>query len=51
MTPEAHTIYSLSLFFSLASLLLWSKRRHRISDCVREQATAAENVVVDQESR
>lgn len=35
MTPEAHTIHSLSLFFALASLLLWSKRRNRVSQPVR----------------
>jgi len=37
MTPEQHTIYSLSLFFALASLLLWSKRRHRVSQHIRSR--------------
>jgi len=40
MTPEQHTIYSLSLFFALASLLLWSKRRHRVSQHIREGLSA-----------
>jgi hypothetical protein len=29
MTSAAHTLYSVSLFLALQSLLLWSKRRHR----------------------
>ena len=31
MTPESHTIYSLSLFFSLAALLIWSRRRQPVA--------------------
>ncbi len=41
MTPESHTIYSVSLFLSLASLLLWSKRRHRASRPVRRGLASA----------
>lgn len=41
MTPESHTIYSVCLFLSLASLLLWSKRRHRVSRLVRKGLAAA----------
>jgi len=29
LTPESNTLYSLSLFFALVALMLWSKRRHR----------------------
>ena len=29
MTPVLHTIYTISLFLALDSLLLWSNRRHR----------------------
>jgi len=35
MTPVAHTIYSVGLFFSLLALLLWLKRRHRVSEMVK----------------
>ena len=35
MTPESQTIYSLSLFFSLAFLMLWSRRRQRSVSPVR----------------
>jgi hypothetical protein len=27
MTPVAHSLYGISLFFALESLLLWTKRR------------------------
>jgi hypothetical protein len=29
MTPTSHTLYTLTLFFALAALKLWSERRHR----------------------
>jgi hypothetical protein len=29
MTPQMHTFYSVTLFLSLASLMMWSKRRQR----------------------
>jgi hypothetical protein len=30
MTPTSHTLYTLTLFFALAALKLWSDRRHRV---------------------
>lgn len=30
MTPASHTLYTLTLFLALATLNLWSNRRHRI---------------------
>lgn len=29
MIPVLHTVYTISLFLALDSLLLWSNRRHR----------------------
>jgi len=29
MTPECQTLFSLTLFLALSSLLAWSNRRHR----------------------
>jgi hypothetical protein len=36
MTPGSHTLYSTALFLALASLLMWSNRRHRVSRMYRE---------------
>jgi hypothetical protein len=30
MTPISHTLYTLTLFFALSALKLWSDRRHRV---------------------
>ena len=38
MTATSHTLYSLTLFLALASLKLWSERRHRIPILVRAGA-------------
>ena len=35
MTPDCHTMYSLALFFSLVSLLIWSKRRQQAALRIR----------------
>jgi hypothetical protein len=29
MIPEAQTLYSITMFLALSSLLAWSNRRHR----------------------
>jgi hypothetical protein len=41
MTPISHTLFTLTLFFALAALKLWSDRRHRIPRAVRAGATEA----------
>src|ERR1035437_3995076 len=41
MTPISHTLFTLTLFFALAVLKLWSDRRHRIPRAVRAGATEA----------
>ena len=30
MTAASHTLYTLTLFLALATLKLWSERRHRV---------------------
>lgn len=39
MTPYAHTIYSVGLFFALVALWQWSKRRRRVSRMVKRAVT------------
>jgi hypothetical protein len=40
MWPETQTLYSVTLFFALSSLLAWSHRRHRASRRFREALAA-----------
>jgi len=35
MTPLAHTLYAVALFFALVCLYLWVKRRRRMSHMVK----------------
>ena len=41
MTPISHTLFTLTLFFALAALKLWSDRRHRIPRACLAGATEA----------
>jgi len=41
MTAASHTAYSLALFFALATLNLWSERRHRLARAFRAGAVKA----------
>lgn len=40
MTPNEHSIYTISLFFALNALLLWSNRRHRVARQYRARVAA-----------
>jgi hypothetical protein len=41
MLPEAQTLFPVTLFLALSSLLAWSNRRHRISRHYRATVAAA----------
>jgi hypothetical protein len=41
MTPISHTLYTLTLFFALAALKLWSDRRHRVLRACRDDTPRA----------
>lgn len=49
MTTTSLTVYTVSLFFALNSLLLWSKRRYRVARNYR--ARLAADLVAGEESR
>jgi len=40
MTPASHSIYAITLFFALNSLLLWSNRRNRVARHYRQRVAA-----------
>jgi hypothetical protein len=40
MTPLSNSIYAITLFFALNSLLLWSNRRHRTARHYRQRVAA-----------
>ena len=40
VTPNEHSIYTISLFFALNALLLWSNRRHRVARQYRARVAA-----------
>ena len=41
MTPQAHSLYTVTLFLALHALLLWSRRRHRVARSYRAQVAAS----------
>lgn len=41
MAPESQTLFSLTLFLALSSLLAWSNRRNRTPHQLRDPAPAA----------
>jgi hypothetical protein len=47
MAPVSHTIFSLSLFFALVALLIWSKRRRRASESARRVAAGMRETLRD----
>ena len=42
MAPEAQTIFSVTLFLALSSLLAWTTRRHRAAHSLNGSAAGTE---------